>query len=315
MESNAQHTSAKIDLTPLESAISRFATTIAGIQDDLHHEATRFQTAHSALSERLAELGDDPRSIISRSTRAYALDLTVPFEAPQRPIFLSGRELSNKDILEDYVQKLNRRACWLLVDAYEAFVRFARHLYATAGKLDHTLWKPYHSKHPSDDLSRQPLAWFEEKSQKIRLSEIIDSLRSHFTAIQTHDNPPYMPNPLFWLHLTWQLRNAVVHSQGRVQPSHITASLTRVMQKAGRRMLTHATYEIPKHLKDLNGELVVWLIDESPLNRGSYHFITCPCRDLIERVASHACLMYGSVTFAFGAVPYWMRTDQKHPGM
>lgn len=232
--------------------------------------------------------------------------------------YLGARKGDQQSITERFPATLNSQFRWLLVSGYEAYEKFLIRIYAELGFCDRNLWRcaDFGNRHHIMDLGSLKLDQFQQRVRecpdlhpdKIRnllgcLFPVIQRAEGKNSIVFKNENMTYRD----YVDLIAVMRHIIVHEQSQIEPEEL---FKRLRKKWNRRE------DLSKSLKTLivHGKLnhgqdgwEIWLLNKSQIFQKSCTQLDGPLRTLLERLGTHACLIYGQAIKHFGHEPFWVR--------
>jgi hypothetical protein len=305
----------------LDQAIHEFGATLA----DLAFEAKLLIHTYKTVRSGESITFDKATQIYSRhSVGEWWNAILVEDLSQQRGAcsFYVGEQQGNKESITDRFQyTLNSQFRWLLVSGYEAYERFLKRLYAELGFCDHNLWrdKDFGNKTSVDiaALTREEFARIVSPldGKALNPGDIWNRLGDCFSDIKKFENKKYID--LKDCKMTYRdvikfieaLRHQIVHTQGRV-------NLEFFLKKRRTKKETPLSRKLKSFIartwfrKGPDG-WEIWLLNKSPILQDSCSQIEAPLLLLLNRLGSHASLLYGESIKSFGHAPFWQRDEPK----
>jgi hypothetical protein len=230
--------------------------------------------------------------------------------------YVGARKGDKQSITDRFPSTLNAQFRWLLVSGYEAYERFLLKLYAELGFCDRNLWRcaDFGNRYHIADISSLKLDDFRQRVREcpeLHPDKIRNLLGLQFSVIQRCENKNSI---VFgdekmtyrdYVDLIATMRHIIVHEQSQVEPEEF---FRRIKKKWNRNDdLSHKLKTLIVHndFKHSPDGWEIWLAQKSPIFQKSCTQMDGPLRTLLERLATHACLIYGEAIRHFDQQPFW----------
>ena len=307
----------------LDDNIYAFALRFVGLRFDAYFSERTFIGAHKLYDAKNKAFkaprgSEEKHRFQSMAVNTYAYELSP---TKQGPIQVGGMSFQDEELIEMLVQTFNNQCLHILAQAFEVYERFLKDLYGSLGYLDLNLWR-------CQDLGNATIAecrkkvpeWFKAKVRKTigqhNTNDIVQVLRQRFSDFENREQKNKMTwDMMFWMRLIAYFRHAIVHSHGRLP----AADLVKTLEKKTGRSLTgtkktvrQRKYDVFKHLTKDQDCYQITLVERSKM-KGSYAFATSHLNHLLERIVSHAYLVYELSLNHFGKKPYWQEKRIPQP--
>jgi len=232
--------------------------------------------------------------------------------------YVGARKGDKQSITNRFPATLNSQFRWLLVSGYEAYERFLIRMYAELGFCDRNLWRcaDYGNRYHIKDISSLTLEAFLQRvrespdlqPEKIRnllgcLIPTIQKAEAKNSIVCGDEKVSYRD----YVDLIAEMRHIVVHEQSQVEPEEFFCRLERKWKRNNVLSKELKTLIVHNELKHSSDGWEIWLLQKSPILQKSCTQMDGPLRTLLERLATHACLLYGEAIKHFGHEPFWKR--------
>lgn len=232
--------------------------------------------------------------------------------------YIGARKGDKQTVTERYPSTLNSQFRWLLVSGYEAYERFLIRLYAELGFCDRNLWRcadfgnRYHVKNISsltlDDLMKRVRECPDLQPEKIRnllgcLFPTIQRSEDKNSIVFGDEKMSYRD----YVDMIAEMRHIIVHERSQVEPEELFRRLDRKWKRKESLSKKLKTLIVHNELKHSPEGWDIWLLHKSPIFQKSCTQMDGPLRTLLERLGTHACLLYGEAIKHFGHEPFWKR--------
>ena len=234
--------------------------------------------------------------------------------------YIGARKGTRQTITDRYPSTLNSQIRWLLVSGYEAYERFLVRLYAEMGFCDRNLWRcadfgnRYRIKDTVsltlDDFAKRVRECPDLQPEKIRkllgcLLPTIQRCEDKNSILLDDEKMSYRD----YVDLIAEMRHIIVHEQSQVEPEELFRRLHRKWKRKDELSRKLKTFIVHNKLKHSPEGWEIWLLHKSPIFEKSCTQMDGPLRTLLERLGTHACLLYGEAIHHFGYDPFWKRLD------
>lgn len=264
---------------------------------------------------------DEPRRVYTHHSigrwwnSVSAWDITKP----NWTTFAAGARHGDKEtIRQRFHHTLNSQFRWLLVTGYEAYERFLNDLYAILGHCDMDLWRcgDFGHHHHINTVRRMTLEDFRSRvreSSDIYPEKIRNLIGCLFPAVQKAENKNSIrfatEEMSFrdYIDFIAVLRHIIVHEQAVIIADDFFQRLNKKWKRplgiSGklRALIMHGQF------RDSGSLVEIWLVSQSDLALRDCTGLEAPLRTLIERISTHAHLLYKSCIEHFGHKAYWER--------
>lgn len=249
--------------------------------------------------------------IVKWFNSCLARDLTHP---QMQLITLGGRHGDRDSITQRFPSTLNAQLRWLLVSAYEAYERYLRDFYAVLGYCDSNLWRlsDFGSSHTIKDVSRMSLNDFRallREPGNIRPKKIRTLLAHRFGNIQRFQSRNSIDfgeeavSHKEYIDLIEILRHVIVHEDSHALPDNFFDRLQYVWKRTDSPSPKLRALILHTHFRKDGLAWEVWLAEDSRSPVSDTH--ARPFGMLVERLGSHACLLYKETAAHFGHKAFW----------
>lgn len=250
-------------------------------------------------------------------TSINAEDLTT--SSAESPFYIGTRTANKERVVARLPRTLNAQFRWLLVSGFEEYERCLRDIYILAGYGDPNLWKcTDFGDCRLADISNWSLENFQkafEIKDKLCPSKVPNILGQRFPKIQSSERKNSITGGdeityKQYIQMISLIRNVITHEQSLISPEDFFDRLWKkewkgkgLMPRTIKGMLFQA------YFKEVEGEHEIWLVNQSTILEKSCNLLDTDLRNLLSRLASHACLVYGELVKNFEKNPFWERSD------
>jgi hypothetical protein len=230
-------------------------------------------------------------------------------------ITLGGRYGDRASIVKRYPKTLNSQFRWLLVSGYEAYERFLGQLYAVLGYCDRNLWRcmDFGNDYMVNQISSMTLGDFQKRvkeSPEIHPVKIRSLIGHRFGRIQSAEskNSIIFESEIItykeYVNLIEIMRHIIVHENSVVEPKDLFSRIEKKWKRRGPLTPKLKTWILHNDFKKFGASFEVWLVANSSAPVHDVH--ARPLGSLIQRLGSHACLLYRETAKHFGHKPFWV---------
>ena len=299
----------------LDAVVNQLGRRMAEIGFDSMFSISAYKDARRELADRV-EKGKEwgkhhgVKDVMKMWVAAPAHDLTKP---SSYSIAIGGQAASDDELLDVLVDHLESQHRWLLVEAYEAYERFLKNLYAGLGYLDRELWRcSDFGEIPPGSITHQKIDWFRDRVGKgigkHGIKDILSRLRSAFPQFKTFETKNSLRVDFSkHVRIIGLLRHIVVHGSSRCLFSTLESEFEKQTGLALKGKIKAAL--IGRYVLLDGEECVVTALDRQRLTP-PYHFLNKPLTAAVEALSSHACLAYMQAISHFDLTPIWYRASR-----
>jgi len=301
----------------LDEAILSLGDTLSRLTFDAMFILSTYVEARDGWEERMKLLKAFSQKVQEKTGKEVYRSMWSRLIASDARVFPPGHVLMNphgakdEELLVELENNLNRQCNWLFVVAYEAYEKYLKLVHAALGYLDRRFWLcSEFGQIPLSEINRLPSAWFREQvfrgRTRITPFDLLNRIRMILPRIRSCEDSLDLR---MWVGTAAFLRHVTVHNGG-LTPREIFWD--RVSEHTGYSFKGRTTdtamriHSILRYVETSGEDYAVTMIDRKALVKKGGR-ATAPLSMIIERLASHALLVYSSLAGRFQFAPYWER--------
>jgi len=281
----------KYAVKTLDSVFLTFGESLAAYHFASYLSCKTFKDTHGLLAKQL-QSPPNPKTgkilALSMWTGVHARDVRF---SPTKVFAIGAKGAEDAQILDALIENLNFQNLWFIVSAFEAYERFFKNFYAALVSLGCVR---------------------EAKATLRNINPILKSLRKEFPEFEKGETGT-KPNLKMWCEIASVFRHCIVHSGGIISENELFRKLSEATghtfcgKSKGDR---ERRAMVRRYIKCEKGNCHLQGIDRSRLP-GSYDLLHDLTINMMEHLASHACLAYSCAITHFGGTPVWERSGRE----
>ena len=302
----------------LDKLVLRFEDEMSRINFDSMFASSSFERARADWKSQVEYMKKYTEAHKGKSKNTVFNSMWCRFSAddartyPPKLVLLNSHGARDEELLLALEESISLQLNWLFVAAFEAYERFAKSTYGALGYLDKGFWLcSDYGEIPVREIPRLPQSWFGEqmrrKPNRFSLDDILKRIRKGLPHIVEHENTPIELR--MWGRVAEHFRHIIVHNHGVTPQEGFWNRMNEVTSYSldGKTLqMAERQFWISKHIEPQGMDYRIIMIDRSQIGKKGPRIDT-PLGRMLERLASHALLIYSSLAGHFKFTPHWER--------